>query len=67
MTFNTHQDIGTINSIINGTPKDVYLPILNQYSILAVANFFHIITYGYVIWASKFGTAKIECRFEKVK
>ena len=40
----------TINSKINGTPISVYLPI---------------ITHGYVIlWASKFGFAKIECSFE---
>ena len=30
--------IGTINSKINGTPKDVYLSISQLHSILAVAN-----------------------------
>ena len=36
--YNTFCHTGTVNNKINGTTKDVYLPISKIHSILAVAN-----------------------------
>ena len=59
----------TINSKINGTHKGVYFSNSKLHSILAVVNLFahNNLWLCYVIMASKFPSAKIECSFEMGK
>ena len=49
-------------------PKGVYLPISKLHSILPVSNLLaHNNLWLFLLWARKFGTAKIECSFEMGK
>ena len=50
-------------------PKGVYFPISSLHSILTVVNLLAHDNLGFIVllWARKFGTAKIECSFEMGK
>ena len=57
----------TTYSKINGTSKDVYLPLSKLHSILAIANLLAHNNIAKLLCASKFATVKIECSFEMDK